>query len=220
MPTSTLSVAKVNTDEQELSRRELRRLKGEAVIKGIIAKKGGELLSDNFTKYSDRITIQCEKGHIWSPIANDVKNGHWCSICGENQKYTIERLQLLVKGKYKGKLLDKEFKGMPYTHTFKCQKGHIFEKKARAVVFDNTWCPECSKVAKQKKIRESRFLEIKELVEEQGGTMVSKEFIRSTLKLTIKCKHGHELRKTSTEIRKGFTCPSCQAAEEVLALLD
>ncbi|GAL10940.1 hypothetical protein JCM19233_1925 [Vibrio astriarenae] len=212
--------SKAGNLEENLTRSDQRRLRGLDTIQKIVKEKGGELISDGFTKYADKITIRCQHGHIWSPVANDVKNGHWCPVCGENQKYSTDRVKLFVKDQFKGKLIDLEFKGMPYMHTWKCSKGHIFEKKGRAVVFDKTWCPICSKEEKQRKIRENRYAELKALVEEKGGKMISKDFILSTIKLIVKCEHGHEFRKTSTELRKGHWCPDCERSARIAKILE
>ncbi|MDN3661179.1 hypothetical protein [Vibrio agarivorans] len=188
----------------DISKSAVRKDKCYQTINGIILSKRGRLLSPqgDVCKYSVRISIQCEFGHIWQPIANDVKNGHWCSVCGGNRKHTTESVKLFVRDRHNGKLLDNEFNGIAYTHYWQCKHGHIFQMKGRAVLNDKTWCPVCSKHHKQQKIRTKRFGELKQLIEQAGGKIISKQYVNSTTKIDFTCARGVRHALYPVQIKK------------------
>jgi hypothetical protein len=62
-------------------------------IKGTIEKmreialsRNGKCLSDKYNDSKTKLKWECHKGHIWEATPSDIKQGHWCPVCGNKQK--------------------------------------------------------------------------------------------------------------------------------------
>ncbi len=50
-------------------------------LQELVKSRGGKLLSTSYTKSSDKYDFECEKGHQWRAMANNVRQGTWCPLC-------------------------------------------------------------------------------------------------------------------------------------------
>lgn len=88
---------------------------------------------------------------------------------------------------------------------FKCNNEHVF-KKSWSNFHSNPICSKCKKEEKSQK----QFLLLKELVESNGGKILSNKYINSVTPIDFICGCGRKYSLTSTKIKlsKGF-CPLC-----------
>ena len=175
-------------------------------LKKIIFQKEGILLSEKYVDNRTRIKIQCNKGHIWETNSfNIVSYNWWCPQCKkeEKNKYYFERLKNYVKDKG-GKVLSKEYIGSKIKLKFQCKNGHIWETKPHTIIKCNSWCPICKFDKKRKKIEE-----VRKLVEDRGGKLLTKEYKNNMQQLKIICDKGHLWQTTYMSLKNGHWCKIC-----------
>jgi hypothetical protein len=103
---------------------------------------GGKLLSQNFKNYHDKITIQCENGHVTDLIVgNIVSKDSWCKIC---QRLSIDDFKAFLEQERPGSVVfDTVLHGTNSRVTIKCPANHVFKPVVRDVYYKESWCPEC-----------------------------------------------------------------------------
>jgi hypothetical protein len=117
--------------------------------------KCGKCLSDNYHSTSDILEWQCDKGHVWNSNFHEIKKGHWCPICANENKriYNIKYCQELA-AKHFGKCISEEYKDTKTKLTWVCELGHIWDATLGNVKDNGSWCPECSQSYGENKFRE------------------------------------------------------------------
>ena len=69
------------------------------LVKDFIEKEGYFLLSDNYIKVHDKLTIKCPQGHIFEMSFNNFKKGQRCKQCDilSRRKYTQEEVKYFLE---------------------------------------------------------------------------------------------------------------------------
>ncbi|WP_210467479.1 hypothetical protein [Vibrio crassostreae] len=198
----------------------VRKARGQHVISYIAILKGGYVTTKiPFTKYHAPISINCGNGHDIEPIANDIRNGAWCSKCAKNRSYSLELLQKFVEDAHGGEVTSSTFNNLEETYWFKCNVGHKFPLKGRQVVSDDTWCPECAKEKARINHQKTWMETLTKVAEENQGKLLSENYINSKTKMKFMCKREHEFYRSSKEVRDGEWCPKCEAIDGLLDIL-
>jgi hypothetical protein len=101
-----------------------------------------KILSKSIANAHDKVTIQCENGHITDLIVgNIVLKDSWCKICN---RVSIEDFKTFLERERPGSVvLDDVLKGTNSRITIKCPANHTFKPVVRDVYYKNSWCPEC-----------------------------------------------------------------------------
>lgn len=108
-----------------------------------------------------------------------------------------------------GKFLSKEFLGRDTEHTWRCDKGHVFEIRP-LFVQRGAWCPQCT--IHDKKIAALGLMQ--EWAEKRGGKCLSKYYENSSTRLEWECKNGHRFKKTRDYIKQQKNwCYDCELTE-------
>ena len=175
-------------------------------VRKIIEEKGGKLLSKKYTNNKTKLKIKCSEGHVFWMRWNDIQQKHWCLKCGikrnaDNQRLTIQKVRKVIEKKG-GKLLSKEYKNAHAKLKIKCSKGHVFWTNWHGIQ-QGHWCSDCGGT------KRLTIQEVKKVIKEKGGILLSKEYIGSGAKLKIKCSEGHVFWMTWGHIRKGQWCRKC-----------
>jgi len=56
-------------------------------LKNIVIAKKGELINiDNYQNINSKITLKCNKDHIWTTKAACILNNRWCPACNESKR--------------------------------------------------------------------------------------------------------------------------------------
>ena len=119
------------------------------VYREMIEKRGGKLLKTDYHRSSDKVTVQCENGHIFYPILSSLKHvKSWCPHCrkgkkGYNIRLTIEDLKKIAERKG-GKCLSEVYITLDSRYEWQCKEGHIWEASAGKIKNQGCWCPICS----------------------------------------------------------------------------
>lgn len=107
-----------------------------------------------------------------------------------------------------GKFLSKEFFGRDTEHTWRCDKGHVFDLRPRFVQ-RGAWCPQCT--IHDKKIAGLELM--REWAEKRGEKCLSKVYINSETPLEWECKNGHRFKKTRDFYKQHTLCVQCKHDE-------
>lgn len=164
-----------------------------------------------FTKTTNPIRLQCERGHQWDAIVKVIcETTCWCPDCDkmdgitfeDNLKSTIALRDGSLEGIYSG--------NMNKYLTIICSEGHEFYKKAYDIMKGH-WCDQCD--TKTTKVTKEKFYK---LVSNNGGTVIT-EYSDTRTKVTLKCAIDHEWSTTPGHILKGSWCPKCPKSASIEA---
>lgn len=103
-----------------------------------------------------------------------------------------------------GECLSDEYISCVKKLTFKCNKGHVWETKPYYLVNNGSWCPKCSKTAKDD-------IELfKQIAIDRGGQCLSEIYVNCTTKLKFICseKHVWDAKPHDVKFSKSW-CPVC-----------
>jgi hypothetical protein len=103
--------------------------------------KGGKCLSTSYVDSRTKLLWECAKGHTWETSFDNIRNGHWCSVCAENKKQTIEQMQELAE-KRGGKCLSTAYERKNTKLLWECSKGHRWRALSDSIK-RGTWCWQC-----------------------------------------------------------------------------
>lgn len=110
--------------------------------------KNKDLNPSELTPYSNRkVWWQCRNGHAWqATLYNRAKNKSRCPICDQDnaRKYSIEDMQAIAN-RLGGKCLSTLYTNSRIKLKWCCKLGHIWEARADGIIYENKWCPVCSK---------------------------------------------------------------------------
>lgn len=114
----------------------------------IAKKKGGKCLSRKYVDNHTKLHWQCKKGHKWWAEPGNIKQDHWCPICGikkraKSQSDTIEHMRRIAKKKG-GKCLSKKYANCHTPLRWQCKKGHKWEAIPSSIKSGH-WCPRCAR---------------------------------------------------------------------------
>jgi hypothetical protein len=175
--------------------------------------KRGVLLSSRYVDNKTKLRWRCAKGHEWDAIPSNVRRGHWCKICGNDQQgrakaHTIEMMRKAA-AKRMGECLSATYKNNLTKLRWRCKHGHEWEAVPGSIVGSGkrkgSWCPRCiGKLPKS-----SALEELKKLAIQRGGELISKRYLNARSHLVWKCSHGHQWRAVPYAVKNGTWCPVC-----------
>ena len=168
----------------------------------IASKRGGICLSTEYINTNNKLKWQCDKGHIWWAIPNNIKNQNsWCPYCSNTATLTIKIMQEIAA--YKGgKCLSTEYKNAHTRLKWQCDKGHIWDGKPNNIR-SGAWCPYCSHRMPQ------TLKEMQEIAAYKGGKCLSTEYAGANEKLKWQCDKGHIWEANPGSVKSKTWCPAC-----------
>jgi|2_EtaG_2_1085320.scaffolds.fasta_scaffold01284_10 hypothetical protein len=177
----------------------------------IAVSRGGKCLSNKYINSQTHLEWECQCGHRWSAIPNNIKNGRWCPKCSRlsgdlKRREKIENVMLLAKDR-DGELLSAKYNNAHEKLEWRCKENHIFFMSTHDVK-SGRWCMKCSHEKKSVLMRFD-IKKPKELAKKRGGKCVSDEYINANRKLVWECKHGHRWKAIYNAIQRGQWCPYC-----------
>jgi hypothetical protein len=171
-------------------------------ILAIINENNGQCLSDEYVNSAVNIKVQCENGHTWEPTPSNLKKGHWCPSCANQERLTLDDIMNIAKSR-KGVCLSKEYINANSLLMWQCEKGHEWEAPAGRIKA-GSWCLKCSGSAKL-------TLEIfQEIAFERGGKCLSPNYKNANSKLAWICSVGHKWSARANHVKRGSWCPECR----------
>ena len=150
------------------------------------------------------INITCKNGHTYEKRLDGYKNGERCQECEKIKKYN-EYKKLFESENYKVvskeiiTVVDKPFNLI-------CPNGHNTNMTVNNFK-QGKRCKYCSGNQKHS------YEYVKEKIENERYTLLSKEYIAESEKLLVKCPNGHEYNVTYGRFRQGDRCPYCSRSK-------
>lgn len=118
--------------------------------------KGGEVLDPRPVVKSERVSLQCNKRHVWNvTVGSLLTQATWCPRCAGNFPRTLGELDEIAKSRG-GVLLTAEYRGVDGSYDFECSLGHGFTNMFKKIE-NGQWCPICSKGSKSEEIARTTF---------------------------------------------------------------
>lgn len=172
---------------------------GEACKVAIV--RGGKCLSKVYINNRLKLEWECEEGHRWKAILDNVKKGSWCPTCSQRQKLSIDEMILLAKTK-KGKCLSRSYVNNSTKLEWQCECGYTWWATPNHIK-NGTWCPRCSGQLKP------TIANMRDIASRRGGKCLSDEYINAHTKLEWECVSGHTWSASPTNIKQGKWCKKC-----------
>ena len=182
---------------------------------------GGECLSKEYKKRTNKLKWRCGCGHIWESALANIVTGHWCRICSikrnsNKQKSSISECNLIAKTK-NGICVSKEYTNDRIKLLWKCENNHTWEATPNNIKH-GYWCSYCFG---NKKLT---LQHCQNLAIIRNGQCLSVEYKNAHTKLLWCCKVGHEWWAEYNSVKYGTWCPKCmsfisKAQNEICELL-
>ena len=171
----------------------------------IIKRKKGVCLQSEYVNSKTKLKIKCSDGHIWETLQSNLKKGHWCPACANQERLTIEDLKSIAKTR-KGKCLSETYINANTPLLWQCQKGHKWLAPAGRIKA-GSWCLKCSGSAKL------TLLTFQEIAIKRGGKCLSKAYKNANSKLEWECSNGHKWMARANHVKRGSWCPTCRKSD-------
>lgn len=177
-------------------------------VRAIAVKKGGMLLSEDYSVETRKLRFRCALGHEWEALPAAIKHKNWCPRCSYDYRRSLKLIPLDevrdIAASKGGRLLSTEYLRDTKKLRFRCGAGH--EWNAEAIGIKNGhWCPECAG-------RSADPLgKLQAIAADRGGQCLSASYHGSHTKLRFQCKAGHQWDAKPYTIRQGTWCPVCAA---------
>ena len=180
-------------------------------LRGIAISRDGSLLSDYYINNSTKLRWRCAEGHEWEAVPSSIKQGSWCSICGDKRAgrkraNTIDEMKALAAAK--GALcLSNSYGSVKSRLRWRCAAGHEWETQA-SVIIAGHWCLKCESLRLGRKYALT-LEQIQTTARERGGQCLSDTYLNAREKLTWRCAKGHIWQTNANSVRQGSWCPVC-----------
>lgn len=195
---------KVNMDKG----RKTRKIHFDA-IRDLVKSFNYEILSKNFSNIKTKIQFKCPEGHTFRACYLDFKQGKRCPVClVENKKdlkkFTIDKIkELFDKEGYR--LLSSEYSSSQESLNTVCPENHEFDISLYEFK-KGVRCKECTKKGKGQAIS---YDSVKNHVNGQNYTLLTKKVVNLDTKLAMKCDQGHKVLISYNSFKTGHRCEEC-----------
>lgn len=119
-------------------------------LKQLIDSRGGVLLmadkDDAVIHARKHVQVRCSCGNQWGITPSNLKNGHWCALCGGKSRWTVGRIRKIVEDRSGCLLVDlpdnQPITTYRFTFRIRCSFGHEWESTTSRL--KKHWCPQCA----------------------------------------------------------------------------
>lgn len=174
-------------------------------IKTVIENVGYTLLSTEYINVQTPIIVQCEKKHQpYSVRYYNFQQGKRCPYC---KMKSYEEVKEYIENKnYRLLTTKEEFKNTYTILNMVCSKGHNVRKSFNAFNQNIVGCCACAVDNKRLSIN---F--IKNIIEENGFSLISNTYKNNYTKLDICCNEGHKFKMSYNAFTNRKQCPICSS---------
>jgi len=128
-------------------------------VREFVTSIGYELISTEYINNLTPLEIKCDKGHIFYPNLNNLKDKQRrCSTCAYIKKALNQRLSFTeVKEFIESigyELISTKYEGTHFPLEIKCNKGHIFYPEFNSLKSQGSRCPQCASGKSERRCRE------------------------------------------------------------------
>lgn len=172
---------------------------------------GGKCLSKEYWGMDRELVWRCEKGHTWDAYPSTIRQGIWCVQCLKKYKDKEARLEAMksIAKERGGECLSKEYINSITKIQFKCSEGHSWMMPPHSIQ-SGQWCPKCG-IKKRTEKRKTPIAVFHKIAKQNGGKLLSDNYINGHTKLLWQCRKGHQWRATGAMVVHAESwCPYCQ----------
>ncbi|MEZ5903554.1 MAG: hypothetical protein R3D88_09700, partial [Alphaproteobacteria bacterium] len=149
-----------------------------------------ECLENNFLGADSKHEFQClDCNYKWKAIWTNVYSGKSnCPKCANLAKRTIEEIHEKAN-EQNWICLTKKYTNITSLYEFICSKGHRFTLDGQAILYRNSYCPDCYENPLKGKYKKT-IEDIRKIVEQNSGTLKSKTYGGMNKYYKIICAEG------------------------------
>ncbi len=179
--------------------------------KDIIENKGGSIISTEYIDAKTHLEYKCNNGHNISTQPRHLKNGGWCGKCYKNRLSDESRSTKIYNEAKKiiqdrgGQIISAKYIDSATYIEFQCKYGHNVTKKNITELRAGKWCKFCNKTDSDNKY----YNRYKKIIEKNGGTIISTEYIDSSVPIEYICDKGHTISSLTNSLKSGSWCNIC-----------
>lgn len=171
------------------------------VFRELAARRGGQCLSDRYVNQKTALEFECELGHRWSALPNNVYHkGSWCPECAGNAKLSIGDIQAAAQ-QLGCQCLSTKYLNFHAPMEFICAMGHPFTASAASVKHNEAACMECQKL---------ELSEFQRLCDSLSYTLISTQYVNNYTHIRVLCDVGHTWDVQPKHFKEGRRCPECR----------
>ena len=173
-------------------------------IKKYIESFNYKLLSTKYNNCSEKLKLECNKGHTYKISWSGFQQGYRCPECWRLSKYlNVEDIKKCIEDEgYK--LLSENYTGAHSKLKLQCSKKHIY-KVSWGNFYKGSRCPICNIEGKK-----LDYKCIKEQIESVNGyKLLSIKYKNNYSKLKVQCDKGHIYKVKWNVFQQNSRCPIC-----------
>ena len=181
-------------------------------VKEYFEKEGYMLLSKEYNKCDEYLTVMCPEGHIYETTFSNFQGGFRCKECAGLKKLSFNEVEDIIREKgYELVSLKEEYKNVHSVIKLKCDKGHVYSTKFYSFKQGHK-CPYCTQ-------RKVSFETVKQNIENEGYKLLSDTYSRNNENLDMECPKGHIFKLSYNRFQCGSRCTVCNSSngEKVIA---
>ncbi|MCU7667489.1 hypothetical protein [Bacillus thuringiensis] len=174
----------------------------------------GKCLTTSWKNVRDKLLWECENGHQFTKLYNEVKSGFWCQECKRDEYFRNAQRKAIEFG---GKCLSEKYEHSDVKLRWECEHGHTWESRYHSVMSGH-WCYVCSrKNAKRRENMKPRFTiqDMNQVAAKYDGKCLSEEYHNAREKLKWQCAHGHVFERSLNHIRRKRWCSECKKMNRI-----
>lgn len=177
-------------------------------LQDVVARRGGELVSDRSGQSRDRVRVRCSEGHEWLTLQSNLMSGAWCRSCAAEARTGRSLPQLSIidmrdsAAKLGGECLSELYVNVHTKLRWRCHAGHEWDSTPNRVR-TGSWCPICARGTR------GVLNAMRTLASERGGECLSHRYQNHKERLQFRCGRGHVFTAIGTVIKSGIWCPTC-----------
>ena len=181
-------------------------------VKEHIESIGYKLLSSEYKNNQSKLHMICDKNHDIYMTYSAIRQGKRCNVCARKEQGRKKILPYEYVKEYiesRGyKLLSTEYTRNNKKLKLICDKGHEYEASFAHFQRGNR-CPKCA-IEKSSERYRLDYNYVKSYIESYGYKLISKEYIKSDIKLDMICDKGHECSINWDNFKYGKRCGTCK----------
>jgi hypothetical protein len=175
-------------------------------MQGIAESRGGSCISDKYVNTGTKLHWRCRAAHQWYAAPLHIKRGHWCPLCAQVARLTLQEMGAIAAAK-SGQCLSEEYLGSAKPLRWRCAVGHEWNARPSSIKSGN-WCPYCARN------RELEFEQMRQIARDRGGRCLSTRYKNGRTPLLWECSQRHRWKARPTNIKggtrkKGSWCLEC-----------
>ena len=176
-------------------------------VKAVFEANGNELISTEYINSDTPLEYICDCGRPDKKRFTKYKQGSRCKKCAEEKrKLTFEQVKNIFESKG-NELISAEYINSDAPLDYICDCGKP-DKKSLYNFKNGQRCNDCG-IKKRSASRKISYKEVREVFENKGNELISKEYIDSKTPLEYICDCGKLDKKRLNDFKRGQRCKEC-----------